>query len=167
MWILCLKIFLVRILDVSLGTIRTMFIVKGNKLVASTVGFVEVLVWFLVAKEALNTTENSIFIAISYSLGFATGTYIGGMLSGLLIDGNVTVQVFTNNLKLEQMLREDKYAVTAIECKGYDDSISKHLLYININKKREKQLRQKINSIDNNAFLVINETKYVQNGYFK
>ena len=167
MWILCLKIFLVRILDVSLGTIRTMFIVKGNKLVASLVGFVEVLVWFSIVKEALNTSESSIFIAISYSLGFATGTYIGGMLSNALIDGNVTVQVFTTNLELEKILRENKYAVTTIECKGYNEEVAKHLLYININKKKERELRKKINTIDNNAFIVVNETKYVQNGYFK
>ena len=81
MLLLCLKIFFVRILDVSLGTIRTLFTVKGKKIIASVIGFFEVLVWFLVVKEALNTDENSIFIAISYSLGFATGTYIGSYLS--------------------------------------------------------------------------------------
>lgn len=164
---LCLKIFLVRILDVSLGTVRTLFTVKGNKLVASLVGFIEVLVWFLIVKEALNTPESSILIAISYSLGFATGTYIGGMLSNVLINGNVTVQAFTNNLDLEEELRNKGYAVSVIECKGYDEEISKHMLYININKKKERELRKNIHEFDKKAFVVVNETKYVENGYFK
>jgi len=164
---LCLKIFFVRILDVSLGTIRTLFVVKGKKLIASLVGFVEVLVWFLVVKEALNTDTNSIFIAISYSLGFATGTYIGGILSDLLITGNVSMQIFTNNLELEKILRKENYAVSTIECRGYDEKTLKHMLYINIDKKKEKAIRKLIHTYDNDAFIVVNETKYVENGYFK
>ena len=167
MLFLCLKIFFVRILDVSLGTVRTMFTVKGNRITASLVGFIEILVWFLVAKEALQTEEKSIFIAISYSLGFATGTYIGGYLSSVLITGNITVQVFTDNLKLEQILRKKGYAVSVIECKGYNENKGKHMLYININKKKEQELMKIVNINDEHAFVVVNETKYVENGYFK
>lgn len=166
MLILCLKIFFVRILDVSLGTIRTLFTVKGKRLIASLIGFFEVLVWFLVVKEALNTTENSIFIAISYSLGFATGTYIGSYLSSILITGKVEVQVFTENKKLVQILRESGYAVTVIDCKGYNTE-AKYMLYISVDKKREKDLRRIVNEIDSKAFVVENEINYVQNGYFK
>ena len=79
--ILCLKIFFVRIFDVSLGTARTIIMVRGKGFLASIIGFVEVLVWFLIVREALNTNVESIWIAISYSLGFATGTYIGSLLS--------------------------------------------------------------------------------------
>lgn len=167
MLLLCLKIFFVRILDVSLGTVRTMFTVKGNRITASLVGFIEILVWFLVAKEALQTEEKSILIAISYSLGFATGTYIGGYLSSVLITGNITVQVFTDNLKLEQILRKKGYAVSVIECKGYNENKGKHMLYININKKKEQELMKIVNINDEHAFVVVNETKYVENGYFK
>ena len=77
LFILCIKVFFIRIVDVSLGTIRTIITVKDKRFLASLIGFIEVLVWFVVAKEAINTDDNSILIAISYSLGFATGTYIG------------------------------------------------------------------------------------------
>ena len=63
---LCLKIFFVRILDVSLGTIRTIFSVKGKSLIASLIGFVEVTVWFLVVKEAINTDNNSLWIVFCW-----------------------------------------------------------------------------------------------------
>ena len=86
---LCVKIFFVRILDVSLGTLRTIITVKGKILVASLIGFIEMFVWFSVVNEALNTDEKSIWIAIAYSLGFATGTYIGGILSKKFITGNL------------------------------------------------------------------------------
>ena len=65
LFILCFKIFFARILDVSLGTVRTIFTVKGKSLISALIGFIEVLVWFLVAREALSNGIN-IFIAISY-----------------------------------------------------------------------------------------------------
>lgn len=167
MFILCLKIFFVRILDVSLGTIRTMFVVKGKKLISSMIGFFEILVWFLVVKEALQTESNSIFIAISYSLGFATGNYIGALLSDKLITGNVSVQVFTNNNNLEKILREHGYGVSSVVYTGYEEEAHKHMLFINVDKKMEKALRELIKKNDKEAFIIVNETKYVENGYFK
>lgn len=167
MFILCLKIFFVRILDVSLGTIRTMFVVKGKKLISSMIGFFEILVWFLVVKEALQTESNSIFIAISYSLGFATGNYIGALLSDKLITGNVSVQVFTNNNNLEKILREHGYGVSSVVYTGYEEEAHKHMLFINVDKKKEKALRELIKKNDKEAFIIVNETKYVENGYFK
>ena len=167
MFILCLKIFFVRILDVSLGTIRTMFVVRGQKLISSIIGFFEILVWFLVVKEALQTESNSIFIAISYSLGFATGNYIGALLSDKLITGNVSVQVFTNNNNLEKILREHGYGVSSVVYTGYEEEAHKHMLFINIDKKKEKALRELIKKNDKEAFIIVNETKYVENGYFK
>ena len=167
MFILCLKIFFVRILDVSLGTIRTMFVVRGKKLISSIIGFFEILVWFLVVKEALQTESNSIFIAISYSLGFATGNYIGALLSDKLITGNVSVQVFTNNNNLEKILREHGYGVSSVVYTGYEEEAHKHMLFINIDKKKEKALRELIKKKDKEAFIIVNETKYVENGYFK
>ena len=166
MFILCLKIFFVRILDVSLGTIRTMFVVKGKKLVSSLIGFIEILVWFLVVKEALQTESNSIFIAISYSLGFATGNYVGALLSDKLITGNVSVQVFTNNNDLEKILRDNGYAVSSVLYTGYEGS-HKHMLFINVDKKKERELRELVKKNDKDAFIIVNETKYVENGYFK
>ena len=167
MFILCLKIFFVRILDVSLGTIRTMFVVRGKKLISSIIGFFEILVWFLVVKEALQTESNSIFLAISYSLGFATGNYIGALLSDKLITGNVSVQVFTNNNNLEKILREHGYGVSSVVYTGYEEEAHKHMLFINVDKKKEKALRELIKKNDKEAFIIVNETKYVENGYFK
>jgi len=159
-------VFFARITDVTLGTIRTMFTVKGKRVIASLIGFIEVLIWFLIVREALQTDSKSIFVAISYALGFATGTYIGGLLASKLIKGKINVQVFTENNKLQEELRNIGYAVTEIDCKGYNNE-SKYMLYITVDKKKESELRKIIEDMDNNAFIVENETHYVENGYFK
>ena len=79
--LMCVKIFCARLIDVSLGTFRTINTVKGKELSASLIGLVEITVWFLIVKEALNTDNNSIWIVIAYALGFSVGTYIGGKIS--------------------------------------------------------------------------------------
>ena len=169
LFFLCLKIFFVRIIDVSLGTVRTLITVKGRTLLASMVGFIEIFVWFVIVKEALNTNETSLWIAISYSLGFATGTYIGGYLSDRFIKGNFGVQVVTsnNNHKLIDTLRREGYAVSVIDIKGQDKVNEKYMLFIEIQKNNFDHLKKLIHSIDQKAFIVVNETKYVQNGFIK
>lgn len=166
---LCIKIFCVRILDVSLGTIRTIITVKGRNLLASMVGFIEVFIWFLIVREALNTDNTSIFIAISYSLGFATGTYIGGVISDKFISGNLSVQVVTSKKddNMIKVLRKEGYGVSVVDVKGKDDTKEKYMLFIEIDKKNISHLKNIIKSLDSKSFIVVNETKYVQNGYFK
>ena len=142
--------------------------VKGNKLVASLIGFFEILVWFLIVKEALNTTETSIFIALSYSLGYATGTYIGGILSDKFVSGTLSVQVIlsNNNHKIVDKIREEGFAVSVVNVKGKEDH-DKYMLFMEIDKKKINQLKYLIKSLDSKAFVVVNETKMVENGFFK
>ena len=95
--ILCIEIFFARIVDVSIGVIRTVELVKDNTKKAAVLAFFEVLIWFIVAREALRGEAN-ILIAIFYSLGYATGTLIGSYLSNKLIKGSVTIQVISYNI---------------------------------------------------------------------
>ena len=163
---LCLKIFFVRIIDVSLGTVRTIISVKGNNLIASLIGFVEITVWFLVVKEALNTDENSLWIVFSYASGFATGTYIGGILSNKFIQSNLGVQVITTNINLVDILRDNGYGVSVLDIKGKKDE-KKYMLYISITNKNYDELEKIIKSLDEKAFIVVNEIKALENGFIK
>lgn len=167
MLLLCIKIFFVRILDVSLGTIRTIVTVKGKIWLASLIGFVELFVWFVIVQEALNTDIKSLWIAVAYAGGFAAGTYIGGFLSNKFIKGNFGVQVVTSNdsMDLIRTLRKEGYAVSVIDVRGQAEG-NKHMLFIEIDKFKFDHLNQVIHSVDPKAFVVVNETKYVQNGYF-
>jgi len=165
LFLLCLKIFFVRILDVSMGTFRTIITVKGKPLYASIIGFVEVFIWFVIVKEALNTDETSIFVAISYALGYATGTFIGGMLSKTFINGNLSVQVITSNLNMVDILRSEGYGVTVMDVEGKDKEIDRYMLFIQINKKSMNHLQKLIKANDSSAFIVVNETKFIENGY--
>ena len=163
---MCVKIFFARLIDLSLGTFRTINTVKGKDLVAASIGLVEITVWFLIVKEALNTDNNSIFIVIAYSLGFSVGTYIGGKISKRFIKSNLEVQVIlsTKDDDIVSRIRDAGYGVTAIEVSGSRDK--KYMLYIQIRNQSLAHLKDIIRRLDKKAFIVVNETKYVENGYF-
>ena len=164
--LLCIKIFFARLIDVSLGTVRTIYTVKGKNFIASLIGIIEITVWFLVVKEALSTDNNNLWIVFSYAMGFSVGTYIGGRLSQKFIKSNLEVQVILSNRddNIVSEIRKSGYIVTVIEVKGIKDI--KYMLYIQIKDNTLEQLKKLIRKLDNKAFMVINEVKYVENGYF-
>ena len=164
---LCIKIFLVRILDVTMGTCRTVMVVKGKTLFATLIWFVEVFIWFLIVREALNTDVESIWIAVSYSLGFATGTYLGGFISKTLIKSTFSVEVITSNKDMSDILREKGYGVTELSVEGKDTDVEKYMLLLEVSNTSLNELKTLIKTIDKNAFTIVTETKLVQNGYLK
>ncbi len=166
MLLLCIKIFVARLIDVSLGTFRTINIVKGKNFIAALIGLVEISVWFLVVKEALNTDNNSYFIVLSYALGFSVGTYIGGKISSIFIKTNLEVQVILTNRNSEiiDKLRSNGYGITIIDAKGNKNL--KYMLYIQIKNNSLNELRRIIKASDPKALIAVNETKYIENGYF-
>ena len=145
-----------------------MLTVKGKKFYASLIGFIEVLIWFLIVREALNTEESGIIIAIAYALGYATGTFIGGVLSNKFIQTPVSVQIITK-IEVESMitvLKNNHYGCSVIDVTGHENTPSK-MIIVETMSKRVKDLTKLVNEVDDKAFIVISETKYIQNGYLK
>lgn len=165
---LCIKIFFVRIIDVTLGTIRTIITVKDKIFLASVIGFFEVLIWFLIAKEALDTAMDGTVIGIAYALGFATGTYVGGLISRYVIKGNLQVQIVTNKATQDWLdkLRNNGFAVSVMDINEKKGLPDKYMLFMEINKKDFDKLHKLVKEYDRNAFIVVNESLAVINGYF-
>jgi len=162
---LAFLIFFVRIIDVAMGTFRVIVLVKGKKLLASMIGFVEVFIWFMVIREALSTEETSIWIAFAFAGGFAIGSYVGAFLSQKFISGTIGIQIVTNKeTDLVNMLRESGYGVTVVDVKGKDED-NKCMLFIEINKKNYNHIYNLIKQHDPKAFIVASETKAAHNGY--
>ena len=169
MFKLCVGIFFARVIDVSLGTVRTIMSVRGKTLLAATIAFFEIFIWFMVAREALNTNVDSILISLSYSLGYATGTLLGTFISNHFINGLICVQIITKkgNIKLIDKIRNAGYGLSVVALKDDYDEIKKEMLIIELSKKSLKNLISVVKSTDPSAFLMVNETKIVQNGLIK
>ncbi|MDO4567028.1 MAG: DUF5698 domain-containing protein [Oscillospiraceae bacterium] len=166
--IICVQIFLSRILDVSLGTVRTVLTVKGKPKYAALIGFIETLLWFLVVREALQVDSGGIYTAVAYAAGFAAGTYVGGLLAGRIVQGNVSVQIVTSGLNEELVcaIRAAGFGATVLDVHGSEFSGGKYMIFCEIPGARLSELRAIIDAHDEHAFVMVQETKYVYNGYF-
>ena len=166
--VFCVQLFCFRIVDVSLATIRTVFTVKGKSGTAAVCGFFEVLIWFIVVREALSSGGSHIITAVFYAGGFAAGTLIGGILSEKLINSKMEVQIIVceNAEALEKAIREAGFGLSVVEVKASDFSDKKYMFFTEVESKRLKELKKLVMKTSEKAFITVKETKYVQNGYF-
>ena len=154
----CLKIFVARILDVTLNTIRTTFVLRGKTIIVAIIAFLEITIWFLVARTALNTKLN-LLIVLSYSGGYTTGTILGTIITNNFIKTNMEIIVISNIIKDIDIIKENSFGVSILEKKD------KTVLLIETSKKRLNELINIIQKLDKKAFITIKETRAIINGY--
>jgi uncharacterized protein YebE (UPF0316 family) len=119
-WVLLpLLIFFFRICDVSLGTIRVIFIARGLKYIAPAIGFFEVIIWLLAIGQVMNNITN-VASYIAYGGGFAAGTFIGMKVEEKISLGTVVVRVITpeDTTDLIGYLRKRSFGVTVADGEG-------------------------------------------------
>jgi uncharacterized protein YebE (UPF0316 family) len=111
--ILPILIFVARIADVGIGTIRIIFVNIGQKKIAPILGFFEVLIWIVVIGRLMSNASN-FWLYVAYALGFATGTYVGIIIEEKLSVGKVMISIILKNhsRKLINNLRNAGYPIT-------------------------------------------------------
>ena len=164
--ILPLLIFVSRILDVSIGTMRLIFVSKGFKYLAPVLGFFEVIIWLLAISQIMQHLDNFLCY-IAYGLGFAMGNYAGIILEEKISIGTVLLRVMPkkHTTELISYLREKGYGVTTVEVEGMKGKI-KMLLSI-INRKNAKEYINMVHRFNPSAFYTVEDIKSVKEGYFK
>ncbi len=155
----CIEIFFARIIDVSLNTIRTTFVLRGKTIVVAILAFLEITIWFIVAREALNG-ELNLFIVLSYSGGYTTGTIIGTIFTDRIIKTNVEIMVISNKIKDTKKIKENNFGVSIL-----NKDKNQIVLLIETSKKKINSLTSLIKELDENAFITIKETRTIINGY--
>jgi len=151
-----LLIALARVFDVSLGVLRQASVRAGRRRSAWLIGFVEALVWvFVVAKVVTNLT-NPVY-AICYALGFATGTFVGVTLEGLLARGEQVVRIFTHNNDMASSLRRMGYRVTEFDGHGLKGPVK--LLFIHVIRKKSPIVPKLARQLDPECFIVVDDVR--------
>lgn len=160
-----LLIFIAKVSDVSLATIRMIMVVKGKRLHAAAIGFVEVSIWVLAVGTVLSNLDDPINV-IMYASGFAAGNYVGIMIEEKMALGSILVQVITYKkaMELVDVLREEGYGVTVVE--GHGRNGINHLLNIMIQRKQLGRLNQLLDEHDQQAFVTILDTRSIKGGFF-
>ena len=169
--ILCLIVCMGRIIDVALGTTRTIFTVKGRSHIAAIIGFVEAILWFLIVREALSYQAEGMetyLIAISYALGYSLGTFSGGFITSKFIKSKINVQIISShkNDELVTALSQAGFGATILIAKGSTKHEDRYMLLIETDNRQLKVLKSIVTEKDPKAFVTISDIKSTQNGYF-
>ena len=163
----CLKVFFCRVLDVTLGSLRTVLVVREKNFAAALAGFCETFIWYIVVRDALNFEGPVLPIALSYACGYATGTFVGGSLAKRLIGGHVTVHTVTGerNEAIPAALRKAGYGITVLNVEGSEYGEAKYLILADLDKAQLAEFEKLVKGMDPKAFLLVQETKQTLGGY--
>jgi uncharacterized protein YebE (UPF0316 family) len=163
--ILPLLIFLARICDVSIGTMRIIFVSKGKKNIAPFLGFFEVLIWIIAISKIMQNLDNYLNY-VAYAAGFATGNFVGMIIEERLAIGIQMIRVFIseNGMELVKTLNSNGFGATTVEAHGAKEKV--HLVYTIVHRNEMEQVLEVINAFNPRAFYTIEDVKAVNEGIF-
>lgn len=153
-------IFLARVLDVTIGTMRIIFVSRGVKTLASFIGFFEILVWLVAIAQVMNNLTNFANY-IAYAAGFAMGNFMGIYIEDRIAMGYLSVSVVTekNPVDLIGKLESSGYRTTTMEAKGRKESVQ--MIFTVIKRKKLGNVLSIVKNFDRNAFYSIEDVKYL------
>ena len=159
-----LLIFFMRIVDVSLGTVRMLLIMRGQKVWAPVIGFFEVLVWLLAAGTAIQHLESPWHV-LGYAGGFAAGNLVGILIEQRLAFGFASVQVFapSHGQELADALRAFGHGVTQLQGRGRQGPVD---LLMSIVKRRDlPAISALVNDLAPESFVTVEEPNAIHHGW--
>lgn len=158
-------IFLARIVDVSLSTVRIMLVVRGQRLLAAAIGFCEIAVWLTAASRVLQSVHEPVQF-LAYCGGFAAGVYVGQRVEERMALGIAAVQVIPHRGEvaeaLADALREAGYGVTVLTGEGR--SGPRKVLLVTARRKGIPQLIGTARAFDPEAFVTVLEARHALGG---
>lgn len=163
--ILPIIIFFSRLTDVSLGTLRHVFISKGFRKIVPFLGFFEVLIWIIVVAQVMQNLSNWVCY-IAYASGFATGTYVGLLIEEKLALGLQVIRVITNQNSDELIaeLKNSNHGLTIVDAQGAVGPVK--MIFTIIKRKDVPHVVDKIATFLPNAFFTIEDVKNTSQGVF-
>jgi uncharacterized protein YebE (UPF0316 family) len=164
--ILPLLIFFARIMDVSIGTLRLIFVSKGYKFYAPFLGFFEVIVWLLAIGQIMQHLDNFLCY-IAYGLGFATGNFLGILLEEKMSLGTVLIRVVpkVDTTTLINHLREQSFGASLVDIEGMTGKLK--MIFTIVKRKDLKEVLGIIQEHNPQSFVTIEDVKTAKEGFFR
>jgi uncharacterized protein YebE (UPF0316 family) len=165
-WLGALMIFGLRIADMSLDTLRMLFVVRGRKGIAWVLGFGQSAVFVLAITKVLSNLNNPLTV-LGYAAGFATGNVLGMLVEERLAIGHIQLQIVTkkHGAALAKALRDGGYGVTEISARGKDGTV--RLLTASVLRKDLAHARHIVHDTDQEAFMTSEDVKPIRRGYWR
>lgn len=165
LWVGWISIFFARVADMTLATLRTLFLVRERSWVAGAIGFGEALI-YIVALNLVFRHLNSVWSFFFYAGGFACGNVLGSLIEQKLAIGYLVVQIIPRQDadSMAERLRDAGFGVTVWEAEGLE---GKHRVLNAVIRRRDRdRLFSLVKEIDDRTFIAVSEARSKEGGVF-
>jgi uncharacterized protein YebE (UPF0316 family) len=161
-----LLIFVLRVCDMSLDTIRVLSVMRGRKLTAWVLGFLQALIFVIAISSVLSHLDNLLNV-IGYAAGYATGNVFGILLEDRMAMGFMQMSIISSKrgAVIAETLRDQGFAVTEIPARGKDGTVT--LLNVAVRRREVSNAETIVLEADPNAFITIDEIRPMRRGYWR
>lgn len=165
-WLSAGLIFTLRVTDMTLDTMRVLFVMRGRKSIAWVLGFFQATVFVTAITTVIRDLSNPLNI-IGYAAGFATGVLVGMLIEERLAIGYLHMRIISSRrgTGIAESLRSEGYAVTEIPARGKDGMVT--MLNCSVPRKDIDQLKDTVNTVDPEAFITSEDIRPVRRGYWR
>ncbi len=165
-WLSAGLIFFLRLSDMSLDTLRVLFVMRGQKAVAWVLGFFQAAIFVAAITSVMRDLNNPLNIA-GYAAGFATGNVLGMVIEDWLAVGFIHIRIISSRrgTAIAERLREEGFGVTEIPARGKDGMVT--VLNCSIKRKDIDKVRRMVNEVDEDAFITRENIRPVRRGFWR
>ncbi len=159
-------IFLLRVSDMTLDTLRVLVVMRGKKGIAWVLGFFQASIFVLAISSVLSNLDNPLNV-IGYAAGFATGNVVGMLIEERLAIGHTLISIVSSRRgsAIAEHLRDQGYAVTEVPARGKDGAVS--LLNVSVLRKNVERVRKIVNDVDPDAFITAEDVRPIRRGFWR
>lgn len=161
-----LSIFGLRVMDMALDTIRVLFVMRGRRLLAWILGFLQALIFVVAISSVLANLDNPLNV-IGYAAGFATGVVIGMIIEERLAIGHIHYTIISSlrGAMLANTLRQSGFAVTEIPARGKDGTVA--VLHCDVTRRDMEKVEKIVLETDLEAFITTEDIRPVWRGFWR
>ncbi|MBE6569612.1 MAG: DUF2179 domain-containing protein [Ruminococcaceae bacterium] len=163
----CLLVCAAKIVEITIQSLKTCMMVKGERLKAAALGFVECLIWGLVISTIIGTLGDNLLLLLFYCVGYAVGLFLGSALENKIALGTSSLELIAGEESTEKItdyLKEKNKGYTVFEGRGSVDRMN--MVFIVLPRKEVKKTLKEIRGLcGNKVFVVTSEVSKYAGGY--
>jgi uncharacterized protein YebE (UPF0316 family) len=165
--LVCLIVCAAKIVEITIQSLKTCMMVKGQRLKAAGLGFIECTIWGLVISTIIGTLGDNLFLLLFYCVGYATGLFLGSTIENKIALGTSNLELIASDEsteKITEYLRENNRGYTVFEGRGSVDKMN--MIFIVLPRKETPAALKEIRKCcDNKVFVVASEVSKYAGGY--
>lgn len=165
--LVCLLVCSAKIVEITIQSLKTCMMVKGQRLKAAGLGLCECAIWGLVISTIIGTLGDNLFLLAFYCVGYATGLFLGSTIESKIALGTSNLELFANDENTEKIieyLKENNRGYTVLD--GHGSTEKMNMIFIVLPRREAVRVLKDIRRLcDNKVFVVASEVSKYAGGY--